>query len=103
MLYYFFRDYAINAMMQSGKIVNVDKEIIYMAEHDAHSLVRENATRALSMVDAPDKISIYKRIVQQEKHTMFWVRRWLNYFRVTWWRIKTKWKFWKDNSAYLTP
>ena len=38
-----------------------------MAEHDAHSLVRESATRALSMVDAPDKISIYKRIVQQEK------------------------------------
>ena len=27
--YYFFRDYAINAMMKSGKIVNVDKEIIY--------------------------------------------------------------------------
>ena len=27
--YYFFRDYAINAMMQSGKIVNLTKNNIH--------------------------------------------------------------------------
>lgn len=102
--YYFFRDFAINAMMQSGKIVNVANEMKFMAEHDAHSLVRESATRSLSMVDLADKISIYKRIVQQEKAYNVLGEALAQLFQESPDdALKLSSNFEKDNSAYLTP
>lgn len=65
--YYFFRDFAINAMMQNMVPAEFVQNIKTKSEKDEHSLVRESAVRALGSTEVADKTSIYKRILTNEK------------------------------------
>lgn len=65
--YYFFRDFAINAMMQDVIPQEYAENIKTKAEKDSHSLVRESAVRALSVIDVADKSGIYQRILNNER------------------------------------
>ncbi len=65
--YYFFRDFAVNVLAQSGKIAEFSNEIKFMAENDPHSLVRESAIRALGSLNNLDFSPIYKKVIEKDK------------------------------------
>ncbi|MBK8701974.1 MAG: alanyl aminopeptidase [Saprospiraceae bacterium] len=65
--YYFFRDFAINVLMQNGTVGAYQDKLIQMAKSDPHSLVRESAIRALGMLSFEDKSALYEAVLSKEQ------------------------------------